>query len=289
MQGWIVVNGFLMTHKFSELTVFFMKAAKEQKIRLSVVKNSDCFMGMFENKNLEKPDFVLFWDKDLLLAKYLESEKIPVFNSSTGIEICDDKRMTALRLNQEKIAQPLTIPAPMTYGNIGFSHLDFLQQIEKNISFPMVVKEAYGSFGQQVYLVKNHEELVKRTKKLEKVPFLYQQYIAGSKGRDLRLQVVGDQVVAAMERSSDHDFRANLSNGGKMKAYQPEKEAVDLAIQACKAVECDFAGVDLLFGSRGYLVCEVNSNAHFKNLWECTGIDTAWHILQYIRKKVEET
>ena len=289
MQGWIVVNGFLMTHKFSELTDFFMKAAKEQKIRLSVVKNSDCFMGMFENKNLEKPDFVLFWDKDLLLAKYLESEKIPVFNSSTGIEICDDKRMTALRLNQEKIAQPLTIPAPMTYGNIGFSHLDILQQIEKNISFPMVVKEAYGSFGQQVYLVKNHEELVKRTKKLEKVPFLYQQYIAESKGRDLRLQVVGDQVVAAMERSSDHDFRANLSNGGKMKAYQPEKEAVDLAIQACKAVKCDFAGVDLLYGPRGYLVCEVNSNAHFKNLWECTGIDTAWHILQYIRKKVEET
>ena len=74
-----------------------------------------------------------------------------------------------------------------------------------------------------------------------------------------------------------------------MTACKPEKEAVDLAIQACKAVKCDFAGVDLLYGPRGYLVCEVNSNAHFKNLWECTGIDTAWHILQYIRKKVEET
>ncbi len=49
-----------------------------------------------------------------------------------------------------------------------------------------------------------------------------------------------------------------------MHVYQPDKEAVELAVKACRAVKCDFAGVDLLFGREGYLVCEVNSNAHFK-------------------------
>lgn len=70
-----------------------------------------------------------------------------------------------------------------------------------------------------------------------------------------------------------------------MHAYQPDSEAIELAVKACRAVNCDFAGVDLLFGPEGYLVCEVNSNAHFKNLLECTGVNTAWYILQYIKKQ----
>lgn len=73
-----------------------------------------------------------------------------------------------------------------------------------------------------------------------------------------------------------------------MHGYQPDKEAVELAVKACRAVKCDFAGVDLLFGREGYLVCEVNSNAHFKNLLDCTGVNTAWYILQYIKKQGEQ-
>ncbi len=80
-------------------------------------------------------------------------------------------------------------------------------------------------------MAKDHKELSELTKKLENVPFLYQQYIRESSGRDIRLQVVGDEVVAAMERTSDTDFRANVSNGGKMHVYQPDKEAVELAVK----------------------------------------------------------
>ena len=288
MYGWIIVNGFLYTSKFSELTDLFMEAAKEHKIDLFVKTNSECFLGMFELTTEKKPDFVLFWDKDILLAKYLASCGIPVYNSAEGIEICDDKRKTALALSLQNLSQPLTFPAPMTYENIGFPQLDFLSQIESKLAFPIIVKEAFGSFGQQVYMAKDHKELSELTKKLENVPFLYQQYIRESSGRDIRLQVVGDEVVAAMERTSDTDFRANVSNGGKMHVYPPAKEAVELAVKACRAVKCDFAGVDLLFGREGYLVCEVNSNAHFKNLLDCTKVNTAWYILQYIKKQGEQ-
>lgn len=287
MYGWIVVNGFLYTSKFSELTDLFMEAAKEHQIDLCVKTNSECFLGMFEKSKEKKPEFVLFWDKDILLAKYLAACGILVFNSAEGIEICDDKRKTALALSLKKLPQPFTVPAPMTYENIGFTQMDFVAKIEKEFEFPIIVKEAFGSFGKQVYMAKDREELYTITKKLQKVPFLYQQYIPESRGRDIRLQVVGDNVIAAMERTSETDFRANISNGGSMHAYQPDPEAVSLAIEACRAVKCDFAGVDLLFGPDGYLVCEVNSNAHFKNLLDCTGINTAWYILQYIKKQGE--
>ena len=79
MYGWIIVNGFLYTSKFSELTDLFMEAAKEHKIDLFVKTNSECFLGMFELTTEKKPDFVLFWDKDILLAKYLASCGIRFF------------------------------------------------------------------------------------------------------------------------------------------------------------------------------------------------------------------
>lgn len=287
MYGWIIVNGFLYTSKFSELTDLFMEAAKEHKIDLFVKTNSECFLGMFELTTEKKPDFVLFWDKDILLAKYLASCGIPVYNSAEGIEICDDKRKTALALSLQESATAIDFSGTLSYENIGFPQLDFLSQVESKLAFPIIVKKPLVLLDSKYIWQKTIKNCLKLTKKLENVPFLYQQYIRESSGRDIRLQVVGDEVVAAMERTSDTDFRANVSNGGKMHVYQPDKEAVELAVKACRAVKCDFAGVDLLFGREGYLVCEVNSNAHFKNLLDCTKVNTAWYILQYIKKQGE--
>ena len=88
-----------------------------------------------------------------------------------------------------------------------------------------------------------------------------------------------------MYRYSLTDFRANLTAGGEMKPYEPTEEEAALAVSASTAVEADFSGVDLLFGEDGPLVCEVNSNAHFKNLYQCTGVNTAYEILKFIKEK----
>ncbi len=117
---------------------------------------------------------------------------------------------------------------------------------------------------------------------------LFQEFIQNSKGKDLRLQVVGNQVVAAMYRYSENgDFRANISNGGRMRSYEPSQKQMDLAIQCCKILGLDFAGVDILFGkNQESIVCEVNSNAHFKNIYDCTGINVADSIMEYIIKRI---
>ena len=96
------------------------------------------------------------------------------------------------------------------------------------------------------------------------------------------MQVVGSDVIGAMFRSSDKDFRANVTIGGEMRPYEPDDDEVWLAKQAAHAVGADFAGVDLLFGDEGMLVCEVNSNAHFKSLLTATGINTADEIINHI-------
>lgn len=68
-----------------------------------------------------------------------------------------------------------------------------------------------------------------------------------------------------------------------MRPYIPSAQEAELAVAACRAVGADFAGVDLLLGETGErFVCEVNSNAHFKNIEDCTGVSVATYILQYI-------
>lgn len=280
MKGLLVVNQFLHSDKFDELSIYFLKAADTLGVRLQVVTNASY------TTDWNRADFVLFWDKDILLAKWLEKQNIPVYNSASAIEICDDKGKTWLALEEKGLPTPKTLPAPMTYSGVGYTELSFVDDIVKKFSFPLIIKESFGSFGQQVYLVENKSELLKKIKELEGKPFLFQEYIKESRGKDIRLQVVGDRVVASMYRYSENDFRANITNGGHMKPYEPTFQEKELAIRAARAVGADFAGVDLLFGKNGPLVCEVNSNAHFINILKCTGVDTSMEIMKYIQNGV---
>ncbi len=295
MNGWLITNAFLHSNKFSEINLWLMEAAKKHGIELTHKTNDEVLVRLDEEfgkakkiQNKNKPDFVLFWDKDVRLAHYLELLGFNVFNNSRAIALRDDKSLTHLTLQNEGILMPRTIIAPMTFANIGYTNLDFLNSVENTLGYPLVVKECFGSFGMQVYLVKNKEELKDRMNEIGIKPVIFQEFINHSRGRDIRLQVVGNQVVASMYRYSDNgDFRANITSGGKMKPYEPTKEQVELAISCCKIMGLDFAGVDILFGENDKpIVCEVNSNAHFKSIYDCTGVNVADNIMEYIIKKI---
>ena len=321
--AWLVVNEFLQSGKFNEIHKWLMKAAEKFGINMILKTNAellvdlqtkecrkkteeeDCCFPAAESEldrsdsmetnsyrkktRTEEPEFILFWDKDTRLARHLEQQGYPVFNSSKAIAACDDKSLTHLALMIAGIPMPRTIVAPMTFDNIGYTNTDFLKEVSERLGFPMVVKECFGSFGQQVYLAKEPEELKGLVDRIGTKPMLFQEFIASSSGRDVRLQVVGSKVIAAMYRYSlNGDFRANLTIGGKMLPYEPTKEQCELAIRCCEVLGLDYAGVDLLFGEDGTtLVCEVNSNAHFKNIYDCTGVNAADAILSHIVDKLK--
>ena len=262
------------------------KAAQNHGISLVLRTNAQLICDVEELIAELDISFVLFWDKDILLGKHLEALGLRLYNPIEGIKVCDSKALTYQALSTQQIPMPKTIVAPMTYANIRYTDLAFLDTVERKLGYPMIVKESYGSFGWQVYLVENCQQLEEKTRELEGTSFLYQEFVENSRGRDVRLQVVGDQVVAAMYRYSETDFRANITNGGSMKAYHPTKKECELAVRCCKCLNLDFAGVDLLFGQDDEpLVCEVNANAHFKNLSDCTGIDIADEMISYIVNK----
>lgn len=229
-----------------------------------------------------KPDFVLFWDKDIVLAKRLEKLGLRLFNNSKAIEICDNKALTYVEL-ENIIPMPRTIAAPMTYRNIGYSNTDFVMSACKTLGLPMVIKECFGSFGQQVYLAKSVENAVEIVKDTGE-PLIFQEFIRESKGKDIRINIVGSKAVASMKRYNCNDFRANITNGGSMEKYEPTKEELEIALKVCNVLGLDFGGVDILFGKNGPVLCEVNSNAHFKNIYDCTGVNVADCIAEYIEQ-----
>ncbi|WP_114575631.1 RimK family alpha-L-glutamate ligase [Saliphagus sp. LR7] len=99
--------------------------------------------------------------------------------------------------------------------------------------------------------------------------------------RDVRVYVVGGEIVAAMYRyAPDNDWRTNVALGGSVEdatADLPE-EAREMARRSAEVVGLDYAGVDLVEGEEGWFVLEVNPTAGFKGLHEATGISPAPHI-----------
>jgi len=292
MHGWIIYNGNLPGNKFLDFAEMLQAAAIRNKHEVNIYKNNDLLsvldqshLTLLYNNNLALPDYIIFTDKDIYLARQLELLGIPVFNSAESIAISDDKISTYQQLAANHLPIPRTIIAPKVFTSHRESSLN-VDAVVEELKLPLIVKESFGSFGEQVYLIHTKEELVKKMDTLHGKAYIFQEFIHTSYGKDLRLQVVGDRVVAAMMRTSRDDFRANITSGGKMKLYQPTKAEEELAIAGTKAIGADFAGIDLLFGEDGPLICEINSNAHIRNIYDCTNINVADFIIDYIERTI---
>ena len=315
-QGWLIVNEYLDTEKFLEIRKLFLSGAEKKNVKLTVYTNADFAVDLsgavVKSRAFDEgePEFIIFYDKDITLAAALEKMGYRLYNSADAIDVCDSKVKTATRISEynlncrgdeAKILMPRTYKVPFTYENIGIKDsysFDFLEYVEKDLceagegalsgAYPMVIKESNSSFGMGVHLAGSREEAVKLICEYGNKECIIQEYLSYSSGRDYRLQMVSDKCVCAMMRSNENDFRANITNGGKMSEYKPTDEDLSLARNVMKCLKLDFAGIDIMHDKSGRAVfLEANSNAHFKNIYDLTGINTAEKMIEYIVGKAE--
>lgn len=313
-QGWLIVNEYLDTEKFLEIRKLFLSGAEKKNVKLTVYTNADFAVDLsgavVKSRAFDEgePEFIIFYDKDITLAAALEKMGYRLYNSADAIDVCDSKVKTAEKIaeynlncrdDEAKILMPKTYKVPFTYENIGIKDsysFDFLEYVEKDLceaekgalsdAYPMVIKESNSSFGMGVHLAGSREEAVKFICEYGNKECIIQEYISYSSGRDYRLQMVSDKCVCAMMRSNENDFRANITNGGKMSEYKPTDEDLSLARNVMKCLKLDFAGIDIMHDKSGRAVfLEANSNAHFKNIYDLTGINAAEKMIEYIVAK----
>lgn len=150
---------------------------------------------------------------------------------------------------------------------------------------PLVVKLVEGTQGIGVVLAETRqaaESVIDAFRGLN-AHILVQEYIAEARGRDIRCLVVGDKVVAAIERcAKEGDFRSNLHRGGVANVAVISERERQIAITAAQTLGLDVAGVDILRASRGPLVMEVNASPGLEGIEKTTGIDIASHMIQWI-------
>lgn len=283
MRGWLIVNSFMNTEKFLSLYEMLSVAFKKHNVVLTVKKASDISLQVGE-KLTKKPDFAIFWDKDVYLAERLEENGVRLFNSKRAIMLCDNKVLMYQALAKAGIRIPKTFVAPKTFEGLNYSDRSFIKEIAKETGYPMVIKETYGSFGEQVYLANDEKEANTIIDTIGYKDFLMQEFVETSKGKDIRINIVGQKAIVSMLRENKNDFRSNISSGGTGSLYQPEQKYIELAISASEALGLDFAGVDVMFGKDGPIICEVNSNPQFASTLKATGVNLADYIADYILK-----
>lgn len=293
-KGIVIYNRDLWSETYLKHLQLYVSAGEEMGVAVTLRENLSLFSGVAEGRLVadlqDSVDFVVYLDKDIPSAMVLESMGIPVFNSSQSIGICDNKILTSIALGQKKIPQPDTFFMPLQFlaRSSGENRRDFLRQVVKKLGFPLVVKEAFGSYGHQVFLVKDFQELMDVSEKIGMKPHLFQRFMASSCGKDVRVYVSGEDVVGAMFRENVHDFRANISNGGSVSPFVPTVEMEKLAIQSSLATKSLFSGVDLLFLDDGdCVVCEVNGAPHIKNYYDVFGVNLAVGFLKNILYSLE--
>ncbi len=234
----------------------------------------------------EAYDFCIYLDKDKYTSYLLEQSGLRLFNRHDAIVACDDKLLTYFALRDAGIAIPRTFAGLLCYTPSEKVAKETLDIIESELSYPLVVKESFGSMGKGVYKADNREELESIAEQVKCKPHLFQEYIAESAGRDLRVLVVGGKVVAAMKRISDGDFRSNAALGGRGESYPLDAAGEVLALKIARVMGLDYCGIDFLFGKNGYVLCEVNSNAFFAVAERVTGANIAGAYAAYIYKEI---
>lgn len=276
VKGAIVVNGYSYTDNARWQAESLKRALSQLNADAEIVKSVDvpaAVEGDSVKSYLEGCSFAVFLDKDRHIAMSLEQSGLKLFNSARAIELCDDKFLTYLALTGSGIDMPLTISAPLCYAEEGGG--EFVERVAAELGFPLVIKECYGSMGQQVYMAEDKEQLYRYNGELKKIPHIYQKYIAASHGRDMRVIVIGGKTAAAMIRRSESGFRSNVEMGGRGEACQPPKSFIEMAEKCARVLGLDYCGVDILFDGERPLLCEVNSNAYFKKISEVAQTDIA--------------
>lgn len=262
----------------------FVAAFQKFHVNLMPLPNSQ--VVSYTNEHPRAFAFAMFWDKDIHISTYLEDDlHLPVFNSKESIMTCDDKALTYLAFRNYSIPTPKTIILPYTFNINVLNYYDEVKAMISGLAFPFIVKERFGSYGDQVYLVHDEDELRTLLTKIGKSPLLVQQYVQEAYGRDYRINVVGGQVITAVERYNPNDFRSNVNQGGTMKEVRISPKIKKLAVKAVRSVGADFAGVDIIFDKdKNPFVLEVNTNARTLGVERATGIYLTWYIAQYVKR-----
>lgn len=263
MNGWVIYDRESLKRNISFAKMLISEA---EKLNIDL-----CLMIAEELDFNTLPDFAIMRSYDCNISKKLENLGVKVFNSSKVSEVCNDKMNTYLFFKDKNI--PLMETKLLT------------PDISAPYSFPFVVKPVDGHGGDGVTLVSDENEYKSTLKALQGRKIIAQKK-ASDAGKDLRVYIIGNKIIAGMLRVSENDFRSNFSLGGKAYVHTLSKEEEKIIEAVTDNMYFDFAGIDLIYNDGKPVLNEIEDVVGSRMLYANTDIDVCKLYIQYIKKAV---
>lgn len=214
----------------------------------------------------------------LYALRMLNAWGVPTVNSAAVAEVCGDKVTTSAILARADVPQPR--------NKVAFSPQAALDAIE-SFGYPVVLKPVVGSWGRLLAKINDREaaEAVLEHKSVlgsvQHSVFYIQEYIK-KPGRDIRVIVVGERVLTAIYRKSEH-WITNTARSGESEICPITPEIEGLCLEAANAVGGGVLGVDLVeHPENGLVVNEINHTMEFHTAQPVSGVNIADEIVNYL-------
>ena len=216
------------------------------------------------------------------VVRQFEMMRVYCVNESVAISRSRDKLRSLQLLSRKGIGLPVTVFAHKT------SNAEEIVKLAGGA--PVVIKLLEGTQGIGVVLGETPKAAASIIEAFGGVNtnILVQEFVEEAHGEDIRCIVIGDRVVASMQRRGrEGDFRSNLHRGGSAKAVRVTPQERATAIGAARAMGLNVCGVDMLRSNHGPVVMEVNSSPGLEGVETATGVDVAGKIIEFIEKNAK--
>lgn len=216
------------------------------------------------------------------VLRQFEMAGVYPLNNSMSVLRARDKLRSLQILSKDGLPMPIT----------GFAHSpqDTEDVIKSVGGAPLVIKLVESTEGVGVVLAETKSAAVSVISAFKQLNanILVQEFIKESAGRDIRCFVLGNKVVASMERiAQEGEFRANYHLGAEVRSIKITPEERSMAVRAAKAMGLEIAGVDLLRSKHGPLVLEINASPGLEGIEKATGKDIAGLIIEYVERNAK--
>lgn len=216
------------------------------------------------------------------VVKQFELMHVPAVNTSSAIALARDKFMCA----QYLLARSIAVPATAMIRNP--------EDIETALKLvggpPVILKLIEGAQGIGVILAESRDSIESTINAFFSLGqnIIIQQFVAESKGRDIRVLVVGGEVVASMRRvARAGEFRTNIHRGGQGERILLPPLYADIAVRAARTIGLDVAGVDMIESADGPKVLEINPSPGIEALEKITGQDVATSVIMHAERMAD--
>lgn len=218
-------------------------------------------------------DFILSRRRDFELSARWEAAGIRVFNRSEVNRIANDKYTTF------ELATLLGIPAVPTRK---------IRKADNIHSYPCVLKTTDGHGGAEVFLCQSEQDAQTFFRQFGERSIIAQPFVE-TDAQDVRVFMLGNEVLGAVLRRGRDSFKSNYTLGGSVTKFELDVAQTKEVQTITQALKSDYVGIDFLLLPDGrWLLNEIEDPVGARSLYETHDFSVAERLVDHLKRELTD-